>query len=250
LLAAETLGDAHALDTGRPAATLVLAAWRGYEAGSDMGDPAEPAETLRDERLRDVWARAGVLVNELARPALLLNMPVRASAPPLAAPGEPAYASLRLLLRAPPPWSVAGRAVHVCENPNLLAIAADQLGRRCAPMLCTDGMPAAAQRILLVQLAEAGATLLYHGDFDWAGLHIANHVFSAYGARPWRFGTEDYVAAVTRRSASGHRLIGPPVAASWDAVLASTMLSFDLAVPEEAVAGPLIRDLDAEATGP
>lgn len=128
-LAAETLGDAHALDGGQPVATLALAAWRGE-------DP-RPAE-----RVRDQWARLGVLVNELARPALFLNLP---GAPP----GEPAYASLRLLLRTPPAWPVAGRTVHVCENPNLLSIVADRLGAAAPPLVCTDGMPAAAQRTLL-----------------------------------------------------------------------------------------------------
>jgi len=37
--------------------------------------------------------------------------------------GEPAYASLHRLLRTPPRLAVTGRPVHVCENPNLLAIA-------------------------------------------------------------------------------------------------------------------------------
>jgi len=32
---------------------------------------------LQEERDRSVWARAGILVNELARPALFLNLPTR-----------------------------------------------------------------------------------------------------------------------------------------------------------------------------
>ena len=65
--------------------------------------------------------------------------------------------ALRTLMRAAPAWQVAARDVYVCENPNLVAIAADALGEYCAPLVCTDGMPAAAQRILLAQLAGAGA---------------------------------------------------------------------------------------------
>jgi uncharacterized protein (TIGR02679 family) len=55
-------------------------------------------------------------------------------------------------------------------------------------MVCTDGMPAAAQRTLLAQLAAGGATLRYHGDFDWPGINIGNFVMQAFGAMPWRFG--------------------------------------------------------------
>ena len=93
-LAAQTLGDAHALDDGRPVATLVLAAWRHATApptgsqASDAGDPGtEPDSPAQEEatdpaapapeRSRDLWARAGVLVNELARPVLVLNLPGR-----------------------------------------------------------------------------------------------------------------------------------------------------------------------------
>jgi uncharacterized protein (TIGR02679 family) len=234
-LAAETLGDAHALDTGQPAATLVLAALR-RDAGR--------AES--EERIRDVWARAGVLVNELARPALFLNLPVDGT---MADPGEPAYASLRRLLRAPPAWAVSGRDIHVCENPNLLAIAADRLGCRCAPLVCTDGMPAAAQRTLLSQLAAAGGRLLYHGDFDWAGITIANHVMRAYGALPWRFGAGDYEAAIATLPAGGQGLVGAAVAASWDAALAPAMERHNLAIAEEGLAASLIEDLGCGGGG-
>lgn len=226
-LAAETLGDAHALDGGQPVATLVLAAWRG--------EASQPAE-----RVRDQWARLGVLVNELARPALILNLP---GFPP----GEPAYVSLRRLLRTPPAWPVAGRTVHVCENPNLLAIAADRLGPAAAPLVCTDGMPAAAQRTLLAQLAAAGAHLYYHGDFDWPGIAIANHVMRTYGARPWRFGAADYRAALPVVPRRGHRLAGTPVAAAWDANLAPAMREAGVAVAEESLATSLLADLEGVA---
>jgi len=117
------------------------------------------------ERTRDTWARAGVLVNELARPVLFLNLPTGASENACWHRGEPAYISLRALLRSPPSWDVAGQKTYVCENPNLLAIAADRLGRDCAPLVCIEGMPAAAQQSLLSQLAQAGARLCYHGDW-------------------------------------------------------------------------------------
>lgn len=231
-LAAECLGDAHALDDGRPVATLVLAA-RRTEAEDD--DP--------EEKRRVQWARAGVLVNELARATLLLNVPAERA---LAPDGEPFYASLRLLLRDPPRWRVSGRTVFVCENPNIVAIAADRLGPRAGSLVCTDGMPAAAQRTLLAQLGDAGAALLYHGDFDWPGLTIANMVISTFAARPWRFSAADYAKAAPRLPDHGQRLKGRPVAANWDAALAKTMAAHDRPVPEETVAEDLLSDLVRE----
>ena len=237
-LAALALGDAHALDRGAPVATLVLAALRPAQRAA-----AGPDEPPDDERDRTVWASAGVLVNELARPALVLNLRLASGATLL--PGEPTYLSLRRLLRAAPAWAVAGRAVFVCENPNLVAIAADRLGARGAALVCTDGMPAAAQRVLLQQLAGAGATLHYHGDFDWPGLRIANQVRAICGGDPcwraWRFSAPDYRAACL--CAVGRPLDGTALAASWDAGLGEAMVSGGRAIDEEALADSLLGDL-------
>ncbi len=260
-LAANVLGDAHALDGGCVVATLVLAVLRSsltQEVPLDAEDadpeglsPAGPLprglhRSPQGEGTpvsqRDLWASAGVLVNELARPALVLNLPG------VAALGEPAYLSLRSLLRAPPAWAVQGLPVFVCENPNLLAIAADHLGGRCAPLVCTEGMPAAAQRTLLTQLARAGAVLRYHGDFDWPGLHIGNHVLREHGARPWRFCAIDYEAALRSAPLPGRPLHAATVEASWDGALAAAMRTAARAIDEEMVAEALLQDLASVST--
>lgn len=239
-LAAEVLGDAHALDNGQAIATLVLAAWRQTcPAVSQADDDLDPSR----DNAREVWAKAGVLLNELARPALFLNLPMRGTAAGRYALGEPGYISLRELLRTPPCWDVASRDVFVCENPNLLAIAADCHGARCAPMLCTDGMPSAAQQKLLAQLTLAGANLHFHGDFDWAGLRIGNYVIREYGARPWRFCSTDYQAAVEVAPNLKSRLTGAEVNATWDDTLSLVMRRCGLPIHEEAVAGKMMPDL-------
>ena len=46
-------------------------------------------------------------------------------------------------------------------------------------------------------LVELGATLRYHGDFDWPGITIANAMI-AHGCRPWRFAAADYDEALAR----------------------------------------------------
>jgi uncharacterized protein (TIGR02679 family) len=201
-----------------------------------------------EERPREVWARAGVLVNELARPALFLNLPATTGMEGLPSVGEPAYLSLRRLVRRPPPWSVAGCRVFVCENPEIIAIAADRLGAACAPLVSTDGMPAAAQRTLLDQLAAAGARLLYHGDYDWPGIAIGNFVMRRWSAQPWRFGVADYRAAVTRAPTTQIRDLDiATIEVSWDSQLGAAMREHGLAVAEEAVVDSLLGDLRCEA---
>jgi uncharacterized protein (TIGR02679 family) len=251
-LAADVLGDAHALDGGQATATLLLAVLRQTvplsrdqddDLLTELTDDGTVRSSRSTERDRDIWARAGVLVNELARPALFLNLPTRETESCGNPPGEPAYASLRLLLRSPPLWDVADRQVYVCENPNLLAIAADHWGPDCAPLVCTDGMPAAAQRCLLSQLVKARARLCYHGDFDWPGLRIGNHVMREHGAQPWRFGAADYAAAVRSVSSLGQPLKGKAVDASWDASLVTVMQQYRISIAEEALSSSLLQDL-------
>ena len=250
-LAADALGDPHGLDSGQPAATLVLTIWRqliarldGKEDVLDQEDKdLKLAGRVDRDRDRDVWARAGVLVNELARPALFLNLPVRGTVARDRPPGEPAYASLRSLLRSPPPWDVADRKVYICENPNLVAIAADHWGAGCEPLVCTDGMPAAAQKCLLSQLAQARAQLCYHGDFDWPGVRIGNHVMREHGAQPWRFNASDYEDAAAGASGMGQSLTGPAVRAMWDDALMAAMQRHCLSIAEEALAASLLKDL-------
>ena len=231
-LAAQWLGDAHALDPGSPVAAIVLAVLRRERA---LEDDSEGEETVRE-----LWAAAGVLVNELARPVLFLNLPGSAAG----ASGEPGYLSLRALMRSAAGWDVAARDVYVCENPNLVAIAADALGAHCAPLVCTDGMPAAAQRALLLQLARAGARLHYHGDVDWPGIAIANTVVETFAARPWRFGAHDYRAALEGNALATRALAGAAVDARWDRALAVAMQAHGRAIDEEALAHILMPDLD------
>ena len=244
-LAAETLGNAHALDNSYPTATLILAALRQDKRSDDTSAIQErSSDPLKaPERAREVWARVGVLVNELARPALCLNLPLPSHASIGYSPGHPHYLSLRALLRTPPEWNLHSGPIHVCENPNVVAIAADRLGTRCAPLVCTEGMPAAAQRTLLTQLTDAGARLLYHGDFDWAGLQIANFVMRTWPALPWRFRATDYEAAVPYAPHTLRDLSDAPVVASWDKSLTTAMQNHGLAIAEEAVVSALLEDL-------
>ena len=143
----------------------------------------------------------------------------------------------------PPAWPVAGRRIHVCENPDIVAIAADRLGPASAPLLCTDGMPAAAQRVLLDQLAASGARLYYHGDYDWPGIGIGNFVMRTWQAESWRYGATEYLAAVGQTRQRPRDLDTARIEALWDGALATAMDESGLAIAEEAVVDDLLADL-------
>jgi uncharacterized protein (TIGR02679 family) len=248
-LAAETLGNAHALDPGQPVATLVLraCAWSPNEVDevSDTPETAADSGSRAAAMRRNLWALAGVSVNELAAPALCLNLrapgetPAGALAVRAAELGVPIHLSLKLLLESPPRW-VHARPVYVCENSAVIAIAAQRFGLRSPPLVCTDGMPGAAQQALLRQLREAGALLRYHGDFDWPGIAIANFVIRSFGAAPWRFSAADYRACITGNEPP---LLGRRVEASWDPRLAAAMAESEKGLHEESVIEPLMADL-------
>lgn len=236
-LAAGTLGDAHALDRGRPAGTLAV------HAAARLGDVDLDAEG--NDR-RDAWAAVGVYCDELSAPALALNL--RADGGSLtgrvlalyADNGEPARLSLRQLLRHPPTFTraVTGPRVFVCENPTVVAAAAARLGATAAPLVCVEGQRKTAARVLLDLLRAAGIGLAYHGDFDWGGIRVGNVIHRDHHARPWRFTTAYYQATT-----GGTPLHGKPVTARWDPDLAPALSHTGRAIHEEQVLDDLLDDL-------
>ncbi|CAM3295996.1 TIGR02679 family protein [Halomonas lysinitropha] len=237
-LAAECLGDAHGLDTGRPVAALVRRAlarhWRG---GVARVDPDE----------RSIWAHAGVLVGgDITSAVLTLRLPVRPGRGLDSAlscychEAEPTWLTLRQLLRHPPAWNGAGRDVFVCENPAVVAEAAERLGGDSAPLIATWGRPGAAVLTLLEQLQAAGAVLHYHGDFDWAGISMANALLERFAMHPWRMGSGDL-----KRYADldGKPLAGRSLEAGWDPGLRAVLEERGRAVHEEQLIDLLLEDL-------
>jgi len=128
--------------------------------------------------------------------------------------------------------------VLVCENPRVLEAFADRYGGAFA-VVCTAGWASAVACDLLHALR---AELCYHGDFDWAGIEIANWLIAHCGVVPWQMATADYQAAVAAASGSpsGIRLDDRRVEASWDAELAAAMRAQGRPVHEEAVLTALL----------
>jgi uncharacterized protein (TIGR02679 family) len=85
--------------------------------------------------------------------------------------------------------------VFVCENPVVVAEAADVLGGSAPPIVCTEGIPNTAALLLLEQMSKSDCRLVFHGDFDWGGVRIFNHVRRNLheNITPWRFGRDHYL---------------------------------------------------------
>ncbi|QGK72319.1 TIGR02679 family protein [Allosaccharopolyspora coralli] len=236
--AARITGSAHALDDNRPLSTLTLGAARAV-AGLPDGSGAQWQ--------REVWAAVGILRDELSSTVLTLGLPGDArtatgrALEALRGAGQPAVLTLRQLIHDTPEWTIEGQPVSICENPVVVAAAADRLGSMSAPLVCANGQPGAAVMHLLRQLATSAARLRYHGDFDWGGLRIGNVVFDRLPVIPWRFDSAAYEAAVTGHSS--HQLGDKPVHPSWDDRLGARMQQVGLAVEEEHVVDDLIDDL-------
>ncbi|MEX0652532.1 MAG: TIGR02679 family protein [Phycisphaeraceae bacterium] len=238
-LAAECCGDSHALDPARPVGTLAV------RAAAVLGD-VQLRRTASSRRR--AWDAVGVICDELSAPVLVLNLPASGAGVTSqllqisAAAGEPCRITVRQLLRHPPTFVSLARdgVVFVCENPTVVAAAAHQLGAAAWPLVCIDGQPTTAARLLLNLLSGAGATLHYHGDFDWGGVRIANRIIADHQAVPWRMSTTDYIAAA---ASGGRELRGSAVPAMWDHGLSAAMLDRGVAVHEERVVPTLIADL-------
>jgi len=237
VLANDVLGDSHALDTGRPVASLVLAAIRSLDAS---------LEPTQGTTARQLWECVGIALDELSSTVLVHALPystraqsaTTATTPLTALTALPHYLTLQQLDRLNLfEDNLSGIEIFVCENPSVVAAAAHVTS---APLVCVRGQPSAATVRLLTQLVSAGATLRYHGDFDWGGVRIANGLFRRFGFTPWRFSAIDYQLLAGAGSA---QLQGKPVLAEWDPNLTEAMTEFRIKIEEEAVLGDLILDL-------
>ncbi|SPT60115.1 TIGR02679 family protein [Actinomadura madurae] len=231
--AAETCGNAHALDDGHPLATLAISGARAIAGLPFRADGGA-------ESRRDTWAAVGVHLDELSSTVLCLGLPGDTATPTgrmlAAMRGEPVSLTLRQLRRHTTP--IRSGLVRVCENPVVLTAAADALGSSCPPLVCCNGRPSAAVWRLLELLAEGSAEFAYHGDFDWGGVAIANAVHTRIGWRPWRYDATAYLEA-----ASDTPLAGRPSPTPWDLALSTAMTDRGTRVEEEQVLSDLIADL-------
>uniref|UniRef100_A0AAU1ZZK9 TIGR02679 family protein n=1 Tax=Streptomyces sp. NBC_00093 TaxID=2975649 RepID=A0AAU1ZZK9_9ACTN len=240
-LATRTTGSAHGLDDGTLLSRLVL---RGIALAQGVDLPTDAPGR------RALWRRASVTPDEVSSTVLTYGLRPgggtwqEASLRERAAHAMETHLTLRELrglhLELP-----QGTRIHVCENPRVVEAAADA---DCgAALVCTSGSASTVVLTLLDALAATGCAFAYHGDFDWAGIVLANRMMRRYEADPWRMTAADYEYLATRTQLHGTpplALAGPPVEASWDAELAPAMEALGVALHEEAALDLLLEDLE------
>ncbi|MGH9091804.1 MAG: DUF2399 domain-containing protein, partial [Acidimicrobiales bacterium] len=241
-LAAEVLGDAHALDDDSPAGRLVVAALAHQAGRSGPLSAGDRRDLLAAQRVVSDGTSSRVLtLGLLPEPVGPLTEAARGWA------GGHVPLPVPLAAVQSEQWRVApGTVVWVCENPSVPAAAAGLP----VTVVCLEGQPSVAAVLLLRTLAGGGARLRYHGDFGASGITIANQVIGDLGAEPWRFRAGDHREALARVAAAGTTpppLRGRVPGARWDPDLAPAVQAAGVEIEEELVMDLLLEDLRRSA---
>jgi uncharacterized protein (TIGR02679 family) len=235
-LAAELFDDSHALDYRRE---LGRAVSRLAALLHGLPRPLRPGREWRA-----AWAVVGVECDAVSSRVLVLNLALSGGAPAArltaAAPGEPVWLSLRSLRGS---WSAVPGPVFVCENPTVVETAADELGARCPPLVCTDGIPSIAALDLLAGLGAAGCGVRARADVDDAGFVVVDQVRAAVPeAGLWRFDAATYARSYGLDASAG--------AGTGELdVLRELYAHHGAPLYEEALLDDLLADLEARISG-
>ncbi|GAA0405575.1 TIGR02679 family protein [Micromonospora fiedleri] len=241
-LAQRVTGSAHGLDDDSPLTRLVL---RGLALALTGGSDLPQGAAQR----RALWDAAGVASDTVATTVLTYGLRplgndwlrLRADS------GAETHLTLREIRRLTP-LRLHPQTVYVCENPRVLEAAAD--AGAAAAIVCTMGNPTTVTLALLDAIMESpDVRLLYHGDFDWPGIAIADRIMQRYDARPWQFMAADYrwaVAQAIERGTPPQPLIGRAAETPWDPALSTTMAQTATAIHEEAVIDRLLADFELD----
>mgnify|MGYP000595490278 CR=1 FL=1 len=249
-LAAKILGDSHSLDDSAPTGRLVIAAL-AYMAGADEAPLAAATR-------RQLWGDHGVSLDETSSTVLTLGLRPVAVGPLTEAASRWAQGGLPLPLPLAAVRAERWRAepetlVSVCENATVVEAAAARFGQDCPPMVCVEGNPSLAARLLLTSLVAGGAELRYHGDFGAGGIAIGNIVIGELGAKSWRFDSVAHAAALAAASANPRPcrpIAGRVPVARWDAELAPAIERCGVEVEEEHVLEDLLADVGPSRVTP
>lgn len=233
-VAAQLLGDAHALDSTTQLAGLVT------RALVERDGPGPE---------REVWERAGMPLDLVSAPVLTWALPllgesgVAVAVRAMTAAGLPVHLST-VALRQAPLRVAPGTPLLVVENPRLVENAA--LRRLPAGVLCTNGNATTAPIEAVGALRAAGARLRYHGDIDVPGLAMSSRA-ADLGCEPFQMTAGAYLTALAAAAEDGVPLPHDPAPVPptpWDPDLAVAFAAHRLVVHEERVMDEV---LDAHA---
>ncbi|XID92313.1 TIGR02679 domain-containing protein [Paenibacillaceae bacterium WGS1546] len=279
VLAANTTGDAHALDWKHPLGRLfwwgLVACFHSRDEGgfassavsSDMADDEEPLAKGRSELLlsqahliREGYRRGGVADDDLSSQVMFF-------APERHLRWEERVLTLRQVERMAEAEEKALRCskVYAVENPSVFAILTDAAVKRYErslmqsparpaddlPLLvCANGQPSVAVvkllELVLGDSAQGAPELIYSGDLDVKGLEIAQGLQQRFSQRfrPWKMDSEHYVRYAHRgmplADSERQRLEAADIA--WDSKLGGIMAAEGFKLHQELWVNELLGD--------
>lgn len=211
VFASSAAADPHALDCDTACGQLFMPALAFH-----MGCPKPKGARERAELLY----KAGILIDEVSNMVLCCGLTAWDNEG-RTHPGwkgfsdgcEPLQVTLLNLSRLSKISAPSGR-VYVVENPSVFASVLDRAGNsdkaevRPVSIVCTYGQINLAGLVLLDLLAAGRCEIRYSGDFDPEGIKIADRLRSRYGdmLKLWRYSVEDYLSALSDRTANAARL--------------------------------------------
>jgi len=209
VFAQQVAGHPHALDAGRTAGRLAMAALRARfreSLGHITGSGAEARAAILDA--------AGLSMDGVSSRVVTFGLtgthPLFAAAASMREPLTLTALNLEHVEIVIAPTGV----VYVVENPAVFTHMVRALvndtppaDRQGTSLVCTSGQFGVTAAMLLDRLVQRGAMLWYSGDFDAPGVFIFDRVWKRYPARcvPWRMTVEDYQRARRWRDTKGEQ---------------------------------------------
>lgn len=240
ILAADLLGDPHALDANTALGRLCIDAYCALN------------ELPRDNysyRLRQQWEWAGVALDGVSSTVLVLGL--RNSTADnhsewlqySADQQEPVVLTYRQICKWPALALAIGQHAVVLENPSLIEAAAD--AEFCnVPVICSAGQPTLAVQTLVRQLQTSGGTVLQHADFDASGLHITRWFQQHTGTTPWKMNNRHYLDAIQNLESPSLPLEKKTLPVTpWDPALSQSMQRYGIYISEEQVREDLLSGI-------
>jgi uncharacterized protein (TIGR02679 family) len=258
ILSVRITGDAHAFDWKFSLGRLF---WWGLQALSGQSAEADFEEQGDEEAsapftptgsqallIRDIYRRSGVADDDFSSQVMLY-------APGLLSQREERILTLRQVEALSERESSNRVCIFMVENPSVFAELVDADMRRSHDevsgkeivILCGNGQPSAAVLRLLDWLvgADEDAELWYAGDFDAAGLSIAQAVQFRYPTafRAWFMGKETYLQYVSigipMTKAEENRVV--QMHCEWDTDLIGAMAEMRIKLHQELWADELVE---------
>lgn len=219
-------------------------------AEMDLTDDPDPESASRSERIREQYANAGIVLDDISSIVWVAGWEGYAR--------EPVALPLLTVDRLDRTVFFPVTEVFVVENPSIFGTLVEQGLHKgtCLPfpLICTSGQPSLAALKLLDKMTDERSRIYYSGDFDVKGLAMATGLAQRYGNRfvPWRLDAGTYRSAVRSHFPSFSEAEMQALArmrVPWDERLLPVMMKTGKKVFQEQILTELLADWEAKKRG-